>query len=64
MTNIYSTGGPQFYKATIRNWYHFLKEYKFKNIIIKSFQFCLKENYDKLYFFVIISNGMHLVWQS
>ncbi len=42
MTNIYYTGGPQFHKATIRNWYHFLKENKFKKIIIKKIPILFK----------------------
>ena len=60
----YATEWPQFYTATILNWQHLLEEYKYKNIIVESLQFCVKENKVKLYAFVVMSNHIHLVWQQ
>jgi putative transposase len=64
MKIIYPTEWPQFYTATILNWQHLLKGDKYKNIIVESLQFCVKENKVKLYAFVIMSNHIHLVWQQ
>jgi putative transposase len=61
---IYPTEWPQFYTATILNWKHLLEDDKYKNIIIESLQFCVKERKVKLYAFVIMSNHIHLVWQQ
>jgi putative transposase len=55
---------PQFYTATILNWQHLLQEDKYKNIILESLQYCVKENKVKLYAFAIMSNHIHLVWQQ
>ena len=60
---IYPTEWPQFYTATILNWQNLLHEDKYKDIIVESLQFCVKENKVKLYAFVIMSNHIHLVWQ-
>jgi putative transposase len=60
----YATEWPQFYTATILNWKHILEEDKYKNIIVESLQFCVKENKVKLYAFVVMSNHIHLVWQQ
>lgn len=58
-----STEWPQFYTATILNWQPLLQQNKYKDIIIESLQFCVKENKVKLYAFVIMSNHIHLIWQ-
>jgi putative transposase len=60
----YPTEWPQFFTATILNWQHVLKEDYYKNIIVESLQFCVKQNKVKLYAFVIMSNHIHLVWQQ
>ena len=60
---IFSTEWPQFYTATILNWQPLLSNDKYKDMIIESLQFCVKENKVKLYAFVIMSNHIHLVWQ-
>jgi hypothetical protein len=39
----YPTEWPQFYTATILNWQHLLQDDKYKNIIVESLQFCVKE---------------------
>ena len=63
MKMMFSTEWPQFYTATILNWQPLLSNNKYKEIIIESLQFCIKENKVKLYAFVIMSNHIHLVWQ-
>jgi hypothetical protein len=62
MKNVYPTEWPQFYTATILNWQHVLEDDKYKDIIVESLQFCVKENKVKMYAFVIMSNHIHLVW--
>jgi putative transposase len=64
MKMIYLTEWPQFYTATVLNWQHLLEKDKYKNLIVESLQFCVKENKVKLYAFVIMSNHIHLVWQQ
>jgi putative transposase len=65
---IYATELPQFYTATILNWKHLLEEDKYKDIIVESLQFCVKESKVKLYAFAPqycgVSNHIHLVWQQ
>ena len=61
---MFSTEWPQFYTATVLNWQHLLNNNKYKEIIIESLQFCVKENKVKLYAFVIMGNHIHLVWQQ
>ena len=60
---MFATEWPQFYTATILNWQPLLNNNKYKDIIIESLQFCVKENKVKLYAYVIMSNHIHLVWQ-
>lgn len=54
----------QFYTATILEWNHLLKPDKCKQIIIDSLAFLVKEQRVKVYGFVIMSNHIHLIWQS
>ncbi len=54
---------PQFFTATILEWKHLLKEDEFKDIIIKSLQFLVKEKSVVIYAFVIMPNHIHLIWQ-
>jgi putative transposase len=61
---IYATEWPQFYTATILNWQHLLEDNKYKDIIVESLQFCVKESKVKLYAFVIMHNHIHFVWQQ
>ena len=60
---MFSTEWPQFYTATILNRQPLLSNNKYNDIIIESLQYCVKENKEKLYAFVIMSNHIHLVWQ-
>jgi len=54
---------PQFLTATILEWKPLLKEDKYKDIIIESLRFLVKEKRVIIYAFVIMSNHIHLVWQ-
>ncbi len=54
---------PQFFTATIMKWKKLLEPDKYKDIIIESFQFLVKDNRIKLFAFVIMSNHIHLIWQ-
>jgi putative transposase len=53
---------PQFFTATILEWKHLLKPEKYKDIILNSIRFLVKENRIKIYGFVIMPNHIHLIW--
>ena len=54
---------PDFYTATILEWKQLLKPDKFKDIIISSLKFLIKDERIILYAFVIMHNHIHLIWQ-
>ena len=54
----------QFYTATILEWKKLLKPDKYKQIIIKSLEFLVREKRVKIYGFVIMENHIHLIWQG
>ena len=51
-----------FFTATILNWKHLLKEDKYKDVIIESLRFLVKENRIKVYAFNIMPNHIHVIW--
>ena len=53
----------QYFTATILDWQHLLKPDKYKDIIIQSLQFLVREKRVELNAFVIMSNHIHLIWQ-
>lgn len=55
---------PQFFTATILNWMPLLHNDHYKEIIINSLRFAIKEKRIKLIAFVIMQNHLHLVWQQ
>ncbi len=55
---------PQFFTATILEWKHLLKEDKYKNIILNSLRFLVKEQRVIVNSFVIMSNHIHIIWQA
>ena len=55
---------PQFFTSTILEWKHLLKEDKYKNILLESLRFLVKEQRVKINSFVIMSNHVHLIWQA
>ena len=54
---------PQYFTTTILDWQHLLKPDKYKDIIIQSLQFLVKEKRIELNAFAIMSNHIHLIWQ-
>ena len=57
------TEHPQFFTATILEWKHLLKPDKYKDIVMQSLQFLVRDNRILLYGFVIMPNHIHLIWQ-
>ena len=55
---------PQFFTATILEWKYLLKPDKYKDVIIESLQFLVKNKKITLYAFVIMTNHIHLIWQT
>ena len=55
---------PQFYTATIQQWKHLLSVNEYKDIIITTLRFMVGEKRIILFGFVIMSNHIHLIWQS
>ena len=62
MTNII-TEYPQFFTATNLEWKKLLKPDKYKDMVIDSLRFLVKEKRIILYAFVIMDNHLHLIWQ-
>ncbi len=54
---------PQFFTASIYQMKHLLRLYKYKQIIVDSLQFLVKDNRIFLYSFCIMSNHIHLIRQ-
>ena len=52
-----------FFTATILEWKHLLKPDIYKDIIIESFNFLVKEKRVRIFAFVIMPNHIHIVWQ-
>jgi putative transposase len=62
MTNVI-TEYPQFFTGTILEWKKLLQPDKYKNTIIESFSFLVKDKRIIIYAFVIMDNHIHLIWQ-
>lgn len=54
---------PQFFTATIQAWKKLLEPNKYKDIIIGSLEFLVKDKRVTLNAFVIMNNHIHLIWQ-
>jgi REP element-mobilizing transposase RayT len=52
-----------FFTASILHWKSLLKPKKYKNIIINSFDFLVREKRANIYGFVIMPNHIHLLWK-
>ena len=59
----YKTNHAQFFTATILEWKYLLKPDKYKDIIIESLYFLVKEKRVEINAFVIMQNHIHLIWQ-
>ena len=54
---------PQFFTATNLEWKRLLKPDKYKEIIIGSMRFLVKNKRVKIFSFVVMENHIHLIWQ-
>lgn len=54
---------PQFFTATNLWWNDLLKPLKYKDIIMHSLRFLVKNKRIRLFAFVIMDNHIHLIWQ-
>lgn len=54
---------PQFFTATNLEWKRLLKPGKYKDIVIGSMRFLVKDKRAKIFAFVIMENHIHLIWQ-
>jgi REP element-mobilizing transposase RayT len=54
---------PQFFTATNLEWKKLLQPDKYKDIIIDSLRFLVRDERIFLYAFVIMINHIHLIWQ-
>ena len=64
MTQQHAQEWPRFFTATIQNWKHLLKDDKYKNIIVDSLKFLVKEGNVTINGFVIMPNHLHIIWQA
>jgi len=53
---------PEFLTATILNWQHLLVD-EFKQVVIDSMKWLVREKRCRIYGFVIMPNHIHLLWQ-
>ncbi len=54
---------PDFFTATILEWKQLLKQEKYKEIIISSLEFLVKQKRIVVYGFVLMNNHIHIIWQ-
>jgi putative transposase len=52
-----------FFTATILNWKHLLLDDHYKDIVISSMRFLVKDNRVSIFAFVLMPNHIHLVWK-
>ena len=52
-----------YFTATILEWKHVLEPDKYKNFIIESFKFLVKEARVRIFAFVIMPNHFHTIWK-
>lgn len=55
---------PQFFTATVLEWKHLLKDDKYKQVILDSLRYFIREKRAVVNSFVIMSNHIHLIWQA
>ncbi len=60
---LFSEYYPDYFTATILEWKHLLKQDKYKDVIISSLEFLVKENRIKIFAFAIMTNHIHIIWQ-
>jgi putative transposase len=64
MSISYPVHWPQFYTATCNEWLPLLDNEKYKNIIVDSLRFLVRDKRLELNAFVIMNNHLHLIWQA
>lgn len=64
METLYPVHWPHFYTATVYEWLPLLADDKYKNIIVHSLHFHVVNKRIELNAFVIMSNHIHLIWQT
>ena len=60
----FSQCNAQFFTATILTWKNLLQENKYKDVVVESLRFFVKEKRVIVYAFVIMSTHIHLVWKN
>jgi putative transposase len=58
-----TTYHPQYITCTILEWKKLLKPEKYKQLIVDSLSYLVKESRVVIYAFVIMDNHMHIIWQ-
>ena len=58
---LFSEYYPDYFTATILEWKHLLKPEKYKEIIISSLEFLVKEQRIVVYAFCIMSSHIHVI---
>ncbi len=53
-----------FWTATINNWYHLLKENKYKQVILDSLSNLSERELVEVFAFVIMPNHVHFIWRT
>lgn len=59
----YLTEYPQFFTATNLEWKRLLQPGKYKDIVINSMRFLVRDKRARIFSFVIMDNHTHLIWQ-
>ena len=54
---------PQFFTVTNLEWKRLLKPDKYKDIVVNSMKFLVKNKRTRIFSFVIMENHIHLIWQ-
>ena len=60
----FSTTYAEFLTITILQWKNLLKPEKYKEILVRSLSYFVKEERAKIFAFCILDNHMHLIWQA
>lgn len=58
-----SNSFPIIFTATIFEWKLLVKQEKFKDIVINSLEFLIKDNRVEIFGFVFMNNHIHLIWR-
>ena len=59
---LFSEYYPDYFTARILEWKPLLKQDKYKDLVVSSLEFLVKEKRIKVYAFAIMSNHIHVIW--